>query len=146
MHIFLLQAVWEPSDYYIVKCRRKAWVRRVNEPTFSIIPVGVFFLLFFSFSLYGLKKLITCDKYTSDWMSCHFCQTACEEKHFCTAVILDLPNQRSAHKCVSTRTKETLVKPLLLSARQLHDGTLKKKKKNPAKFSSADTNVTLFPL
>lgn len=48
------------------------------NPPFPIIPVGVFMR----------EKLITCDKYTGAWTRCHFCQAACEQKHFSNAVIL----------------------------------------------------------
>lgn len=81
------------------KVPQEAQVRKVNEPTFSIIPVAVFM---------G-EKLITCDKYTSAWASCRFCQAACEQKHFSNEVILamDLPSQCPVQKRVSTLTKDT---------------------------------------
>lgn len=93
---FQLRAIGGTSNQCIVKCHRKLGVRKVNEPTFSIIPVGVFM---------G-EKLITCDKYTGAWTSCHFCQAACEQKHFSSAVILamDLPNQCSMRKLISKHT------------------------------------------
>lgn len=88
---------WRNQQPIHCKVPQEAWVRKVNEPTFSIIPVGVFM---------G-EKLITCDKYTSAWTSCHFCQPACEQKHFSNAVILamDLANQCPMQKLVSKHTK-----------------------------------------
>lgn len=75
-----------------VRCKvpQEAWARRVNEPTFSIIPVSVFM---------G-EKLITCDKYNSAWTGCRFCQAACEQKHFSNVVILavNFLNQRPVHR------------------------------------------------
>lgn len=61
------------------------------------------------------EKLITCDKYTGTWMSCHFCQAVCEQKHFSNAVILavDLPNQRPMHKLASAHTKRHKTKPCI---------------------------------
>lgn len=93
-----LRAIGGTSDQCIVKCHRKLGVRKVNEPTFSIIPVGVFM---------G-EKLITCDKYTGAWTSCHFCQAACEQKHFSSAVILamDLSNQCTMQKLIYTHTQK----------------------------------------
>lgn len=90
---------WRNHQPTHCKVPQEAWVWKVNEPTFSIIPVGVFM---------G-EKLITCDKYIGAWTSCHFCQAACEQKHFSKAVILaiDLPNQCPMQKLVSTHTKET---------------------------------------
>lgn len=76
----------------------EAWVREVNEPTFSIIPVGVFM---------G-EKLITCDKYAGAWTSHHFCQAACEQKHFSNPVILavDSPNHCPVQELESTQLKQ----------------------------------------
>lgn len=69
------------------------------------------------------EKLITCDKYTGTWMSCHFCQAVCEQKHFSNAVILavDLPNQRPMHKLASAHTKRHKTKTLHPETLTKHD-------------------------
>lgn len=78
------------------KVPQEARVWKVNEPTLSIISVGVFM---------G-EKLITCDKYSGAWTSR---QAACEQKHFPSAVLLamDSPNQCPRQKLASTHTKDT---------------------------------------
>lgn len=88
---------WRNQQPIHCKVPQEAWLGKVNEPTFSIIPVGVF--------MGG--KLITCDKYTSAWTSCHFCQPACEQKHFSNAVILAmvLANKCPMQKLLSKHTK-----------------------------------------
>lgn len=95
---FFATGNWRNQQPIHCKVPQEAWVRKVNEPTFSIILVGVFM---------G-EKLITCDKYNGAWTSCHFCQAACEQKHFCNVVILamDLPNQCPMQKPMSTHTRK----------------------------------------